>query len=68
MHQQPVVLDHGTKFEENPFSDHGGMCDDGQTGRQTDRWTGPGSILSDSAIAEQGIYIKNYSERNEYIS
>ena len=31
MHQQTMVADHGTKYEENPFSYHEGMCKDSLT-------------------------------------
>ena len=31
MHHWPMVPDHGTQYEENPASHHGGMREDGQT-------------------------------------
>ena len=34
MHQQPMVPDHATKYEENPSSHYGGMCEDGLTDQQ----------------------------------
>ena len=30
MQQQPIIPDHGTKYVENPYSFHGGMCEDTQ--------------------------------------
>ena len=35
MHQQPMVPDHGTQYEENPSSHHGGMHEEGLP----DEWT-----------------------------
>ena len=57
VHQQSIVPDHGTKYEENPLSHHGGMCKDGQKERYTDRWMDCGAIpiFPDSTIAEQII-------------
>ena len=43
-----MVPDHDTKYEENPSSHHGGMYEDEQIERQTDRWTGPVPIFPDS--------------------
>ena len=37
MHQQPVVLDHGTQYEDNPSSHRGGMRKDTLTEKRTDR-------------------------------
>ena len=39
MHKRPMVPDHGTQYEENPYSHHGGMHEDGKTDRQTDSQT-----------------------------
>ena len=38
MHQQPMVPDHGTQYEENLASHHGWMHKDGHTDGVTD-WT-----------------------------
>ena len=55
VHQQPMVPDHGTKYEENPSSHDRWMWKDGQTDDRTDWQTnGLGLFLySKSAIAEQ---------------
>ena len=31
-----MVCDHGTQYEENPSSYHGGICEDGRQDRQMD--------------------------------
>ena len=49
VHQQPMVPDHGTKYEENPANYHGGMCEDGHK----DRRTGLISIFHNSDIEER---------------
>ena len=61
MHQQPMVPDHGTQYEENQSSHHGGICEDWQTG--------PFPIFPDSALAESGNNIKNlnYETHRRYI-
>ena len=35
IHQCPMVPDHGTQYEDNPSSPHGGMCEDELTHRPT---------------------------------
>ena len=54
-----MVPDHGTKYEGNTASHHGGMHENGQmdrrTCRQVDGWTGPDPIFPNSAIVEWGI-------------
>ena len=37
MHQRTMVPDHGTEYEENPSSYHGGMHKDGHPDWQTDQ-------------------------------
>ena len=39
MQQQPMIPDHGTTYDKNPSSHHGGMCEYRQTDRQMDRQT-----------------------------
>ena len=42
MHEQPMVPDHGTQYEENPASHHGGILEDGLTDAWLDgrtNWT-----------------------------
>ena len=51
MHQQPMVADHGTQYEGNLFSHHGGMCEEGLTDGRTDTFP----TFSDSTWAERGI-------------
>ena len=51
MHQQPMVPNHSTRYEENPSTYHGGISNDGQTDGQT----GSVPIISDSATREWGI-------------
>ena len=46
-----MVLDHGTKYEENPASHNGEMCKDGLT----DQRTGLVPIFPNFAIAKRGI-------------
>ena len=48
VHQQPMVLNHGTKYEEKPSS-HPEEC------VKMDRQTRPIPIFLDAAIAERGI-------------
>ena len=38
LHQQPMVPDYCTQFEENPSSHHGRMHDNGHPAGWTDRW------------------------------
>ena len=45
MHQRSMVLDHGTQYEENTTSHHGGMHVDELTARRT----GPFPLFADSA-------------------
>ena len=54
VHQQAMVPDHGTKYEDNSSCHHGGMCEDGQMDGQT----GSIPIFPDSCIAEWGIIIQ----------
>ena len=46
MHQQHLVPEHGAKYEDNQFSHHGEMHEDGQT----DGWTRPIPIFPNSVI------------------
>ena len=39
MHWRPMVHDHGTQYEEDPFSHHEGMCTDGYPDGQMDGLT-----------------------------
>ena len=56
-----MVHDHGTKYDENPSSHHGGMCDNGQTDGWADGWADgltnrqSIAICSDSTILKRGI-------------
>ena len=36
VHQYPIVTYHGNRYEENPASHHGGMCENEQTAGQMD--------------------------------
>ena len=56
VHQQPMISDHGTQYEGNPSSHHGGMFEDGLTdGRTAElmaRQSGPIPIFPNSIYAE----------------
>ena len=53
MHQQPMVPDHGTQYEESPSSHHRGMHENRHPDGQTDCRIGPFPIFPDSAYAEE---------------
>ena len=55
-----MVHDHGTQYEENPASHHGGMREDGLTGRRTDSFrTFPDSGLGGSGNNKDHLAFHN---------
>ena len=54
---------HGTIYEENPSSHHGGMCKD----VQMDGWTRRIPIFPDSAIVEE-VIIKHLTKYEPFVS